>query len=78
MLVICLDILFVVEVQSVGYIVGYIICRLIRDFWLYSWLSFCYLVVCLVIVDGYVYITTDGHIYMSNRVGYIVDIIYRG
>ena len=76
MLVICLDILSVVEVQSVGYIFGYIICRLIRDFWLYSWLSFCYLVVCLVIVDGYVNITTDGHIYMFNRVGYIVVIIY--
>ena len=66
MLVICLDILSVVEVQSVGYIFGYIICRLIRDFWLYSWLSFCYLVVCLVIVGGYVYITTDGHIYMLD------------
>ena len=63
--------------ECVGYMFGYIICRLIQDFWLYSWFIFCYLVVFLVIVDMYVYITTNGYIYMSNRVGYIVDIIYR-
>ena len=66
--------------ECVGYMFGVWIYYLSFNsrFWLYSWLSFCSLVVCLVIVDGYVYITTDGHTYMSNRVGYIVDIIYHG